>query len=72
MILTKASAAVTFEVTVTLQRAVTGAADRILLGGQDQGSGFAITDSRALTAGHVVRAAATMVGRRNDDAARPP
>ena len=46
--------------------------DRILLGGQDKGSGFAITDSRALTAGHVVRAAAMMVGGRNDDAARPP
>ena len=46
--------------------------DRILLGGQDKGSGFAITDSRALTAGHVVRAAAIMVGGRNDDAARPP
>ena len=51
---------------------MTGAADRILLGGQDKGSGFAITDSRALTAGHVVRAAATMAGGRNDDAARPP
>lgn len=48
---------------------MTGAADRILLGGQDKGTGFSITDSRALTAGHVVRAAATMVGGRNDDAA---
>jgi hypothetical protein len=51
---------------------VTGAADRILLGGQDKGTGFAITDSRALTTGHVVWAAATMVGGWNDDAAWPP
>ena len=71
MILTKTAAAVTFEVTVTFHRQ-SGAADRILLGGQDKGLGFAITDSRALTAGHVVRAAAMMVGGRNDDAARPP
>ena len=31
-----------------------GAAGRVLLNGQDRGSGFAITDSRAVTAGHVV------------------
>jgi hypothetical protein len=38
---------------------MTGSAvGRVLLGGQDKGSGFAITDSRALTAGHVVRGAA--------------
>ena len=71
MILTKTAAAVTFEVTVTFHRQ-SAATDRILLGGQDKGLGFAITDSRALTAGHVVRAAAMMVGGRNDDAARPP
>ena len=31
------------------------AAGRILIDGQDEGSGFAITDGRTLTAGHVVR-----------------
>lgn len=32
-----------------------GAAGRILIDGQETGSGFTITDDRALTAGHVMR-----------------
>ena len=48
-----------------------GAAGRVLFNGQDKGSGFAITDSRVLTAGHVVRDVAKVVGGRDGDAARP-
>ena len=40
------------------------AAGRVLLGGQDVGSGFAITEGQVLTAGHVVRNAATVAGSR--------
>ena len=39
-----------------------GAAGRVLLNGQDTGSGFAIAERRVLTAGHVVRDAATKAG----------
>jgi WD40 repeat protein len=48
------------------------AAGRVLLGGQDKGSGFAITEGRALTAGHVVRAATTLAGGGQDLAAGLP
>jgi hypothetical protein len=41
---------------------VAAAVGRVLLGGQDRGSGFASGESRVLTAGHVVRDAATAVG----------
>jgi WD40 repeat protein len=52
---------------------VTGsAAGRVLLAGQDKGSGFAITEGRALTAGHVVRAAVTLADGQQDPAAGPP
>jgi WD40 repeat protein len=51
---------------------VTGsAAGRILLGGKDTGSGFAITEGRALTAGHVVRGVATWADGRQGAAAGP-
>jgi S1-C subfamily serine protease len=51
---------------------MTGAAGRVLLGGQDAGSGFAITDSQVLTAGHVVRdAARSTADRRHGPAGRP-
>jgi WD40 repeat protein len=49
-----------------------GAVGRVLLDGKDEGSGFAITDHRALTAGHVVRKAARMGGGQDDEAAGPP
>ena len=49
------------------------AAGRVVLNGEDVGSGFAITPRRALTAGHVVRdATKKMVGGGRGDAARPP
>jgi WD40 repeat protein len=51
---------------------VTGsAAGRVLLGGQDAGSGFAVTEGWALTAGHVVRAATALAGGEPDLAAGP-
>ena len=49
-----------------------GAAGRVLRGGQDRGSGFAITQDRALTAGHVVWDPATMAGGPDGGAAGPP
>ena len=48
------------------------AAGRVLLGEQDAGSGFAITEGRALTAGHVVRDAAARAGSQQGPAAGPP
>jgi hypothetical protein len=51
---------------------MSGAAGRILLGGKDAGSGFAITEWRALTAGHVVRDAATTAGGREGQTGEPP
>ena len=47
------------------------AAGRVLLAGQNIGSGFAITKGRALTAGHVVRAAAQGAGGQPGPAAGP-
>jgi NB-ARC domain/Trypsin-like peptidase domain len=49
-----------------------GAAGRVLLNGRDRGSGFAINDDRALTAGHVVREATKLAGNQPGKAAGLP